>query len=164
MKYSYYIGIDPDVDKCGIAVYDVEQNLITLHDRCPIDTMDFIESMHTIDQNMKVFIEASHKITNNWHLKQGEKPTTAAKKGYSVGRCHEVGILLCDYCRINNIQYEEVLPLRKIWGFHNDGKVSHEQLKHIIETRKIDIDTVHKNRSNQEQRDAALIVLTRSHN
>jgi len=90
---------------------------------------------------------------------------TAAKKHYEVGRCHEIGILLTEFCRHNAMAYEEVFPLEKCWK-GTDRKITHEELMEQFEKLGISVDEAHLRRSNQEERDAALIAITRpeSHN
>jgi len=156
-----YIAIDPDVEQCGVAEIDSNSTVMRLTTKDPIELMEWLITSNGLGL-IKVFIEASHKTTTNWHTGLKDRPSVAAKKGYSVGRCHEVGILLVTLCKKYGIPFEEVLPLGKIWGSKNSGKISHEQLLLTISARGISLDNEHQNRSNQEERDAALIALTRS--
>ena len=152
------IGIDPDSDKCGVAIYRPEPNTMQLINMTPVELMEWLNKFHSEEGIRKVYIEASHKTTSNWHTCSHDKPSVAAKKGYDVGLCHEVGILLVDHCRHYNIPFEEVLPLAKIWG-GKDRKCRHEDLLRALSPRHIALCCPNMTRSNQELRDAALLIL-----
>jgi hypothetical protein len=105
--------------------------------------------LETGSKNIVVVVEASWIVQSNWHLNPFEKKQRAAAKGYDVGRNHQVGKLIVEMCRSMNIPVVEHIPLRKCWK-GKDRKITHEEL--------IQFCPVNKARTNQEERDAALLA------
>lgn len=146
------IGIDPDCDKSGVAIYERELNAVTLQ------TYDFPSLLHLLTSvQADVCIEAGWLITHNWHIKHGESASVSAKKGYAVGRNHETGRKIAEICKFYGISYHLIKPLRKCWQ-GNDKKITNEELQKLLKFRGI---KVNKSRTNQEERDAALVALVR---
>lgn len=150
MTQKTIIGIDPDCDKSGIAIY--EGNTIALQ------TCDFPSLLHLLTSvEAVVCIEAGWLITHNWHTKYGESANVSAKKGYAVGRNHETGRKIAEFCKYYGIPYHLIKPLRKCWQ-GNDKKITNEEFQKLLKFRGIE---ANKSRTNQEERDAGLIALTR---
>jgi len=145
------MGIDPDVEKNGIAFWDVNQGKLILNNwRFPI----LMERMQTRAMKAavgRIRVEAGWlNKPSNWH-KLKVKPTTPQadkikifeKISQKVGRNHQTGILIVECLRHFGYNVEEVKPIGKVWDSHEkfvratgyDGK-----------------------RSNQETRDAAALV------
>jgi hypothetical protein len=95
-----------------------------------------------------VVVEASWKISYNWHTHRGDSKGTVARKGNDAGRCHEVGRKIVECARYYGLEVVEKLPLKKIWR-GRDGKITHEEISAFMPIGK---------RSNQEERDAALLA------
>lgn len=135
-----YIGIDPDIDKSGVAVWNSELKTLNL------DCLDFFQLTNFIllnnldNEKLTVIIEAGHLISkSNWHNeKQGVR--LASKIGKNVGENHAVGKLIELFCKKNKINYKLVKP---------KGKVNKELFKKI---------TGYDKRINQELRDAGMLV------
>lgn len=149
------IGIDPDVEKSGVACLNIGQRSFVL-----AETRDFPALVKYLGgfsdwpggaNRVQVVVEASWKVTGNWHLNQWERRQKAAAKGYDVGRNHETGRKICEMARYYGLDVVEHIPLRKCWK-GPDRKITHEEL-----ARFTDIDGVNK-RTNQEVRDAALLA------
>lgn len=134
-----YIGIDPDTDKSGVAVFDTEDNSLELS---TLSFWDLIEELDSYIAPIHIVIEGGHLINkSNWH---GSKNIyTAAKIGKNVGSNHAIGRLLVEYCEKHGLSYETQKP---------KGKVSAEYFKAI---------TGYAKRTNQEERDAAMLVYGR---
>lgn len=139
------IGIDPDVDKSGVAV-KAGRNYI-------LQTLSFFQLYDFLNANKAdiktVRVEASWLIKHNWHKKNNGSSAINANIGNSTGRNHETGRKIIEMCKHLGIAYEEVRPLKKIWK-GPDGKITHQELSKIINV---------PNRTNQEQRDAVLLIL-----
>ena len=105
-----------------------------------------------------VVIEASYLINANWHLSWDDTKNRAAAKGKQVGRNHEIGRLIVEFCKYLDIPYEEKLPLKKCWA-GKDGKITHEELIQLIDGMSLPAWT---GNTNQEMRDAMLLALDRS--
>lgn len=149
------IGIDPDVTKSGIAF--CRDGVLTEATALPFpELLDLLR--YEINNNLPcneltIIIEAGWKNASNWHIRRGETPNIAAKKGEAVGRCHQVGMLLLEYCEHINDKSAIIMavkPLRKIWH-SRDGKITAKELERL---------TNYKGRTNQEARDAALLAWT----
>ena len=110
------IGIDPDVDKSGFAQLDRKTMGITF------DTLAFPELIKTMrkakDQatadrrTFRVVVEASWLISHNWHIGSGQVRGAGAiaKTGYNVGRNHQVGLMIVQYCKVLGIDVIEQRP------------------------------------------------------
>ncbi len=148
-------GVDPDVDGNGVAVYDKEKKTITLHNMGIDGIVRFCqEHRHQISE---VVVEAGwHNKMTTWHTHYGDSVGVIAKKGYHVGRNHQRGIDIVEMLKpICNVT--ERTPFRKTWK-GKDGKITHEELMALLASRQFGIRCDAK-RSNQEQRDAALLAI-----
>lgn len=151
-KADYIIGIDPDTDKSGVAQLIVAGHEMAVFSLSFPALLDYLQRMaqfqtHT-GMKMLVVVEASWRISTNWHTKRGESVRTVARKGNDAGRCHEVGRKIVECARYYGLEVKEQLPLKKIWK-GPDGKITHEEISAFIRMG---------TRSNQETRDAALLA------
>lgn len=160
-RYDNIIGIDPDVTKSGVAYYERDTKrleLSTLTFPALLDYLQFVkkecEEKHL---NMRVIIEAGWLHKNHWHVAQKDTRAVAAAKGNHAGRNHEVGRKIVEMCEHWKIPHELALPLRKQWK-GTDGKITHDELNSVLRAK--NIPTV-IGRTNQENRDACLIVVSR---
>lgn len=152
--YNIIVGIDPDIDKSGYAVLKYDERKVTT-----IEALGFFQLQsyltaladraRNLDVSLVVVVEASWMISGNWHVNQFDRRNRAAAKGYDVGRNHQVGQLIVEMCKVNNIPVVEHIPLRKCWS-GKDRKITHEELTQFC--------PVDKTRTNQEMRDAALLA------
>lgn len=151
-KADYIIGIDPDTDKSGIAQVIVAGREVELFSASFPELLDYLQRMRqkelTEGVKVMVVVEASWRISTNWHTKRAESVRTAARKGKDAGRCHEVGRKIVECARYYGLDVKEQLPLKKIWK-GPDGKITDEEIKVFIPI---------KGRTNQETRDAALLA------
>ncbi len=141
MNTHIHIGIDPDTDKSGVAIWDSETK--TFDNITTMRFWDLIEDLETWTIPIMLHIEAGWNINkSNWHISENQTKQTGENIAKKVGRNHQVGILLEQYCIKNNIQYRLVNPM---------GKINAKVFKDITK-RVWDKDT------NQEMRDAAMLV------
>lgn len=138
MKYDMIIGIDPDIDKSGFAIWCPEKKKFY-----KITTMSFFDVIFYITESLTfplfVRIEAGWLINkSNWHKAQGQFRRERIAK--NVGENHAVGKLFAQFCKIKRIEHELVKPL---------GKVDAKYFQAV---------TGWQNRTNQEMRDAAMLV------
>ena len=149
-KPSVIIGIDPDVEKSGVA--RLEGNQLELSSLSFPELIDYLMRCKDMEQKeggkVVVVVEASWRISTNWHTGRYDTVRTAARKGKDAGRCHEVGSKIAECARHYGLEVVEKLPLKKIWK-GKDGKITHEELGAFARI---------PNRTNQEQRDAALLA------
>ncbi|MBB6236505.1 hypothetical protein HDC90_001117 [Pedobacter sp. AK013] len=98
-----FIGIDPDVDKSGMAVWDKQ----TYQELCCLSLWDMFTALSAYHASYSVLVrlEAGWKAKGlNWHTKGGNGAAN------DVGRNHEIGRQIEKYCIANNIPYVLVLP------------------------------------------------------
>ena len=136
-----HIGIDPDTDKSGVAIWNSETK--TFDNITTMPFWELIEVLETWTIPIMLHIEAGWNINkSNWHISKNQTKQTGENIAKKVGRNHQVGLLLEQYCIKNNIQYRLVNPM---------GKINAKVFKDITK-RVWDKDT------NQEMRDAAMLV------
>lgn len=155
MKYDFVIGIDPDSEKNGVAI--VSPATRELNTEC----LTFAETIAALRKykyrsnvlNFIVVIEAGWLNRSNWHTHGNAK--LAAAIGRSTGMNHQTGILLAQMCDYYKIPYKLQKPLKKCWK-GKDGKITHAELTKQLQLRGY---TDIPKRTNQEQRDAVLLII-----
>lgn len=154
-KAGVVIGIDPDCDKNGIAVYDAAANTLAVSAMSFALTLELINNVYrrctACGVGMHVYIEAGWLNSGHWHLNARDSQARAAAKGNSVGRNHETGRKLAEMLAHYGIPHTIIAPLGLI-GHGRGGKQTAEDLKRL---------TGYEGRSNQEGRDAAIIAWMR---
>lgn len=153
-KYSGIIAIDPDIDGSGVAFLE-SRTLCTFRMHLP-QLVKFLEEFK--ERDVLVVVEASYLVSGNWHLKQGDSRAAAAAIGRKVGRNHEIGRQIVGFCKYYGLQYEEKVPLKKIWH-GRDGKITKAELEDLCNGSGIQFQF---SSNDQEQRDAALLAIDRS--
>lgn len=147
------IAIDPDTARSGVAVIHTDQPEVDLYTLTFAQTIQFIQDTqqraYEHNKTLAIVIEAAWLNKANWHLNLKDTKRQAAAKGYSVGRNHQVGLLIHQYCEENLISAHLVKPLRKMWRGPNK-KITHQEITHFM--------PINKNTTNQEERDAALLA------
>lgn len=161
-RYDYIIGIDPDCDRSGVAVFRMRDRHLSLM------TMDFptlvqylrcqVEAMSDDGTVRVVVVEASWKTQSNWHGRYGDSRRVSAKKGYDVGRNHETGRKIVEMAESTGLPVIEKVPLRKVWK-GKDGKITHGELVSLLNGSLIAYGFT---RTNQEERDSALLAIDAS--
>lgn len=146
--YHPIIAIDPDCNKSGVAVLCKQTKSLELSSKTFPELLDFLQSVKNNYENAIVIVEAGYLIRSNWHLTRFDSKQTAAAKGNSAGRNHEVGRKIVEMLKHYGIEYIEQRPLVKCWN-GPDRKITHKELASF---------TGIKGRTNQEERDAALIA------
>ncbi len=149
---QYIVGIDPDTEKNGYAIIDMETKKVS------VTTVTLPHLMEVIDnaqakaddegKRLTVYVEAGWLCQSNWHIGWRDSKERAAAKGRSVGRNHQRGMDICEMLTYMGINVVQVAPLRKIWG-GKDFKITHDELVDVVGP---------VDHTNQEGRDAALIA------
>lgn len=151
-KKTLFIGIDPDVTKSGVAIWDSANKRFL-----SIETLLFAETIERIREYKDVIkcvhVEASWLNKSNWHLtykdaKTGTLKTSSAQRaaeiGLDLGRNQQRGIDLIELIEYFDIPVRPIKPIVGNW-WKEDGK----RFKTITKWEK---------RTNPEQRDAAMLV------
>lgn len=159
-KYTYIIGIDPDVDGHGVATVNTQQRSLLSTQQPLGELLEYLKGIKknlAENESMMVVVEGGWLNKSNWHLPPKRiSMEAAAEIGRKTGRNHQSGIDIVSLCKHYDIPCRVVKPLKKMWGTR-DGKISHEQLKYILTYSKITSNI--KGRSNPEIRDSALLAL-----
>lgn len=151
--HDIIIGIDPDVEASGVATLCLKTKRIDATTMTLPALTDYFRRVCNEHPTLvvSVVVEASWTTAHNFHSLPSDSKAVAAKKGYHVGRNHQIGIDIADIARHFNLAVKLQPPLRKIWK-GKDRKITHEEICAITGyTAK---------RSNQEERDAMLLAWT----
>lgn len=141
------IGIDPDVEKNGVATVDKQTNEMQISTLAFPQLIEYLKDKNK-DCTILVLIEAGWLNHSNWHLSPKITIQKAAQIGNATGRNHETGRKIAEMCEYYKIPYKLIKPLKKIWR-GTDGKISAAEFSRI---------TGCSARTNQEMRDAGLIA------
>lgn len=147
---GYIIGIDPDIDRSGVAMLDVEAGRFLHLQAMPFsDMVRYLDSLAAGPYSpLRVVIEDSWTTTHNWHL-YGMSLAKAAAIGRSTGLCHATGMLTEQMARSAGLDVHLLMPLKKTWR-GRDGKITQEEISQFVPDWPA--------RTNQEVRDAALLA------
>jgi len=143
-----YIGIDPDLEKSGVAVR-ISNKYTFLTTLTFFDLLRFLESM----ADATVVIEAGWKNKpSNFH--GGASRAIAERISKNVGENHAIAKQIALFCKEKRINYIEAAPRSyKALGpsfVNKQNKVTHDGFVKITGH-----DAKH---TNQEERDAALLI------
>lgn len=144
------IGIDPDIEKSGVAYFfEAKLNITSAEKTRPLIGLmnqSFYEILQgaslddMINEKNHYFIEAGWLNKKaSWHAASNK--SVAAAIGRKVGENHAVGKLLVECLRAIGHEVTEVKPTRT--------KLNAKQFKAV---------TGYEGRTNQEQRDAAMLI------
>lgn len=156
-KYDYILGIDPDIEKGGFSLLDVNCKAFEF-----VSALSFVQGVKSIDAlaarggRILVVIEDSD-ISTNWHIQRllyssqpiESKLRTAAAIGRSAGLCHATARLLREYAESCGLDVLMQKPLKKCWK-GQDGKITQAEAEYFMQGL--------PKRCNQECRDSALIA------
>lgn len=151
-KLDIIIGIDPDVEKNGVARLNCKSKNLDITALSFPDLLDYLRcakrQAEVTGLNLRIVVEAGWMNKGNWHLNPKDTKAAAAAKGNQAGRNQETGRKIVEMCRHWQIDVDEVKPLVKLWK-GADRKITHEELAYF---------TGITGRTNQEGRDAALLA------
>lgn len=132
-----YIGIDPDIDKSGIAIWDSSRGSFDF-----LSTQSFYDLLDTLLMNKESYVRIEAGWLNkksNYHVAKSKGISDAISR--KVGENHMIGKLIERFCIRNNIKYQLIKPSTKKYNSITFTKT-----------------TGVKGRTNQEVRDAAMLV------
>ena len=161
-RIGYVIGIDPDAKRSGLSVYNRQTRVMEI--AC-LNFPAILEKVKTTYEENKdlpfmVYVEAGWMNKGNWHITPSRNgkfsPSAwAAAVGTSMGACNAVSKNLLECFEFYGIPCSPIKPLRKCWK-GPDRKITHKELINELNIYHVKYNF---NRSNQEERDAALICL-----
>lgn len=144
-----YIGIDPDIERNGVAVVDSVSRSVQLYSMAFAELTEWLQQFVGSMEKTVIVIEASWLVSHNWHFRMTDNRRKVASLGHAVGRNHQTGILLQECAERMGLDVRLRKPLRKCWQ-GKDGKITHKEL--------VAVTGITCSRSNQEERDAALLA------
>lgn len=174
-KLGYVIGIDPDIEKNGVACIDRNHRILRVQYLNFPETLEWVKKIYNVfsfeagervskggeEGSFMVYVEAGWLNKGNWHITEsryGKRSPAAwaAAVGKSDGECSAVSKKLIECFEYYGIPVSPIKPLRKCWK-GPDRKITHEELLNELKLYKVEHSL--KGRSNQEVRDSILISL-----
>lgn len=139
MKHKLLIGIDPDVDKSGVAFKNGK--LFELSNLTFFQLFNFLSFYKEREEKPVVYIECGYLNASNWHKKVNASASVNSKIGERTGANFETAKKIVEMCEYLGLEYVKVKPTR--------SKVNADFFKQV---------TGFTQRTNQEQRDAYMLI------
>ena len=154
MKHNgLVIGIDPDVEKSGVALLDCEKrefiNVWALPFPKTIEVLKIMQFKSKEENKTAVVVIEDSDLSTNWHYNSRDSKAVCAAKGRSVGMCHATARHLKECAEAYGLEVVPMKPLRKFWK-GRDGKITHDEAAYFMRGL--------PKQTNQEGRDAALLA------
>ena len=153
-KPTIIVGIDPDIEKSGLAYLDTLNKKVTIKDFHFPQLLDYLNGIKQVSErnavDYVVIVEAGWLNKSNWHLHPKQSRQVAAEIGKRTGQNFAVGMKIVEMCRHWDIPVKLQKPLPLHW---KGGKASHEELKYLVEHIVGPIKS-----TNPEKRDAVLLA------
>lgn len=147
-KTNTIIGIDPDVEKSGVAILTIEPYSLNLKSMTFSELVDFAYASVEHKDDMSVVVEGGWINHSHFHLSAKTRGYLAARMGNDVGRNHETGRKIIEVFEHLGYAVDIQKPLRKIWK-GKDGKITKQELEAFAGPVGL---------CNQDCRDAALLA------
>lgn len=148
---NIFIGVDPDSEKSGVTLLYKEERMLSTCSMSFSKLIYYLEQARSIyhDYHFMVVVEGGWLNEGNWHVHgKSMTPAKAAAMGRNVGMNHQTGMLIQQMCESMDIVCDVVKPLTKGWK-GKDGKITADELEYF---------TGYSKRTNQDERDSALLV------
>ena len=131
-----------------MAIYEREgsNRSLSLKSLTFFELFDFFKSEQL---NIKYVIIEGGWLVAKSNFRATNRNGVNARIGKNVGSNHESGRKIVEMCEYLNIPYHVVKPLKKTWGKDRKSKITQSEFKNL---------TKYPGRTNQEERDAALLV------
>jgi len=136
------IGIDPDTEKSGVAM--LQDNKIKLQNLTFFELFDLLKFYKEREVKPTVYVECGFLNKSNWHKKVGKSAALNSKIGERTGANFETAKKIVEMCKYLGLPYVEVKPTAR--------KTDSEFFQKV---------TGLKIRTNQEQRDALMLIIGR---
>lgn len=136
------IGIDPDVDKSGVAF--INGSTLTIENLTFFQLFDLLKFYKEKENKPTVYIECGFLNKSNWHKKAGKSAAFNAKIGEHTGANFETAKKIVEMCEYLGLPHHKIKPTQ--------SKIDSETFKSLTNS---------KIRTNQEQRDAFMLIYGR---
>ena len=163
MRYNIIIGIDPDIDKNGVAYLMPSSRKIETYKYTLSELVDAIiktrDTCKLTNETMCVIVEGGFTIKTNWHLdnlmrsnnlSMASRLRLAASIGRSQGENAQRGRDIFELVKSLHVPCFVQKPYVHDWGKDHRSKISKAELDYVVGYK--------MKRNNQEERDAALIA------
>lgn len=137
----FIVGIDPDIDKNGVALLNENNKGITLLNLRFFELYDFLNNLDR--ETTIVYVEGGWLNKSNWHI-AGKNQRVSTQIGKYTGENHQAGKKIIEMCEYLKLKHEVIKPTR--------SKIKADSFKQI---------TGITQRTNQEQRDACMLIFGR---
>lgn len=113
--YDVIIGIDPDVEKSGVACRQkYTNNTIEVVSYSILPLVRYLGYVKKQPSKTLVIIEASWlKKKKNWHTGDDVPAGVGQSVAYKVGRNHQVGFTIVEFCEELGLDYFLYIPTQK---------------------------------------------------
>ena len=138
-EQKLFIGIDPDVEKSGVAFKN--GNLIELSNLTFFQLYDYLSFYKERELKPIVYIECGYLNKSNWHKKSNSNASVNSKIGERTGANFETAKKIVEMCDYLSLYYVKIKPTK--------SKTDSKLFKKITGIDK---------RTNQEQRDAYMLI------
>lgn len=125
----YIIGIDPDIDNSGVAVFDDAKRRIVFADAMPLP--DLILFLVKDTQSIKLVRIEAGWLNKRKNYKRIDKPYYSLRevqaseaRAYHTGRNHEIGMQIEAFCKYHKIKYQLIKPSTKKWDATTCKKIT----------------------------------------
>ena len=145
----YILGIDPDLEKSGIALLDRQCGEFQKVSAVSFVEMSLILRGDVPDKDDITIVLEDSDLSTNWHVNPRDNVHVAAAKGRSIGMCHATARHIKELAEYYQLPVVQMKPLRKCWKGPN-GKITHDECRQFMRNL--------PTRTNQEMRDAALLA------
>lgn len=154
-RTQYVLGIDPDITRSGFAIIDQINRKIQLMSLTFQEALQWFEEHCNQTKEYTIIVEKSWQTAHNFHLNGKQNYVVASKIGYYIGMNHQAGKHIVEIAKYYGYDVVEKAPLRKVW---KRGKITHDEMDLVL--RHVDI--IPPRRTNQEERDAAMLAMVGS--
>jgi hypothetical protein len=142
-KKKTYIGIDPDVDKNGVAIKINKEFLLYNFELFYL--YEFLkkskENLKIVGYEIVVYVECGFLNKGNRHTQADKSIEFNGKISERVGANHEIAKKICEMCEFLELEYKQIRPTQT-----KTNSTFFQQL------------TGFTKRTNQEQRDALMLI------
>lgn len=141
-KEKTLIGIDPDVDKSGMAF--LKGSTLELDNLTFFQLFEYFKSKFLEFPDLEIYVECGFLNKSNWHKSAGKSAAFNAKIGEHTGANFETAKKIIEMCEYLKIPHHKIQPKR--------SKIDNDYFKKL---------TGYNGRTNQEQRDAFMLIFGR---
>jgi hypothetical protein len=140
MNKTFYIGIDPDLDRSGVAIFEKDNKILVLKNLSFWQLFDLLKEHN--EKIIIVRIEAGWlNKKSNWHTEYGQTKTKGESIARNVGENHAVAKLIVQMCIYLELKYEIIQPRA-----------------HKTDATLFRAITKYDGKTNQDNRDAAMLL------